>query len=172
MQKDTVRFIAVNAIIAAMYAALTAAIAPLSYGNIQFRFSEILIFLVFYDIRFMPGLILGCFIANFFSTLPMPFLDVIFGTLATTIALVGIRLVCRFVKNRNVARFTVPVIGAVSNGFLVALTLHIALQLPYWLSVIEVAAGEFAVLLVGAFLFIGIEKIPAVRRHLTWNWSR
>lgn len=167
--KKSIRFIAVNAIIAAVYAALTVAVAPLSYGDIQFRFSEILVFLAFYDARFIPGLVLGCFIANLFS--PMLVYDITFGTGATVIALLGIWFVGRTVKNRNVSRFIVPFIGAIANGLLVGLALYLAYQLPYWLTAAQVAIGEFAVLLLGAFIFMGIEKVPVIRRLLYWSWD-
>ena len=168
MKKSTIKLIAVNAILAAMYAALTAAIAPLSYGNLQFRFSEILIFLAFYDIRFIPGLVLGCAIANLFS--PLGLIDVAFGTTATAIAVFGIWAVGKLTKREDPALFAVPFIGAIPNGLLVALSLNLVEGLPYWLSAAEVAVGELAVLLAGAFVFLGIGKIKAVRKILCWEW--
>ena len=72
--------LAVTAVIAAVYAALTYALAPISYNAIQFRVSEALTVLPF----FMPftawGLFVGCIVANFlFGNI----FDVIFGSLAT-----------------------------------------------------------------------------------------
>lgn len=168
MKKSTIKLIAGNAILAALYAALTVAISPISYGNIQFRLSEILIFLAFYDVRFIPGLILGCSIANLFS--PLGLIDVLFGTLATTLAVLGIFATGKLTKRSDAALFSVPVVGAIPNGLLVALSLHLAEGLPYWLSAIEVAAGEFAVLVAGALVFLAIGKIKAVRKILCWEW--
>ena len=163
-----IKLIAVNAVLAAIYAALTVAIAPLSYGNLQFRFSEILLFLAFYDVRFFPGLIMGCLIANLFS--PMLAYDVPFGTLATVIACILCRLSGKYIKNEKAGLFTVPVWGALANGLLVGLALHLAFELPYWVTAAEVAAGEFAVLLVGAFIFLSITKIPKIRQILSWEF--
>ena len=53
-----------NAIIAALYAALTISLAPLSYGPIQVRVSEFMTLLAFTNRKCMPGLVLGCFLAN------------------------------------------------------------------------------------------------------------
>lgn len=81
--KDT-NFLVRSAVVAALYAVLTL-IAPMpQYGPIQFRFSEILVLLVFYNRKYIPGLVLGCAIANLFS--PMAWFDVIFGTLSSYIA--------------------------------------------------------------------------------------
>lgn len=81
--KDT-NFLVRSAVVAALYAVLTLIVPMPQYGPIQFRFSEILVLLVFYDRRYIPGLVLGCAIANLFS--PMAWFDVIFGTLSSYIA--------------------------------------------------------------------------------------
>lgn len=77
-------FLVKSAVVAALYAVLTMMLPVASYGPIQFRFSEILVLLVFYNKRFIPGLVLGCAIANLFS--PMVLFDVVFGTLSSYIA--------------------------------------------------------------------------------------
>ena len=60
MRKQSVRAIAMQAIVAALYVVLTWAVAPLSFGAVQFRFSEIMILLVFIDKRYGPAMILAC----------------------------------------------------------------------------------------------------------------
>ncbi|EEI83675.1 hypothetical protein HMPREF0077_0236 [Anaerococcus tetradius ATCC 35098] len=77
-------FLVKSALVAALYAVLTLLLPMASYGPIQLRFSEIMVLLVFYNKRFIPGLVLGCAIANMFS--PMLAFDVIFGTLSSLIA--------------------------------------------------------------------------------------
>lgn len=81
---DDTNFLVKSAAVAALYAVLTLLLPVASYGPIQFRFSEILVLLVFYNKRFIPGLVLGCAIANLFS--PMMMFDVVFGTLSSFIA--------------------------------------------------------------------------------------
>ena len=83
-KKRDVKVVAINAMIACVYAVLTILCSGLSYGAIQLRFSEIFIFLAFYNKKYIPGLIIGCFLANIPS--PLGFADIIFGTLATTLA--------------------------------------------------------------------------------------
>lgn len=81
--KDT-NFLVKSAVVASIYAVLTLILPMLSYGPIQLRLSEIMVLLVFYNKRFIPGLVLGCMIANLAS--PIAFFDVIFGSLASYIA--------------------------------------------------------------------------------------
>lgn len=85
--KDT-SFIVKSAMMAALYAVLTLLVPEASFGPLQLRFSEILVLLVFYDKNYIPGLLLGCLIANCFS--PMALYDVPFGTLASYLAFKGI----------------------------------------------------------------------------------
>ena len=77
------------AVTAAMYIAVTLAIAPLSFGAVQFRLSEILTLLCFYKKDYCYALILGCAISNLFS--PLGMLDMIFGVMSTIFSVVGIR---------------------------------------------------------------------------------
>ena len=80
-----VRFITLSATIASLYVVLTlvSAIFGLSSGAIQIRISESLCVLTFFTPAAVPGLTIGCFLANLITS-GEP-LDLIFGTLATFI---------------------------------------------------------------------------------------
>ena len=80
----TVRKMATAAVIAAVYAALSMALAPISYGPIQFRISEVLCILPFFLPFSTWGLVIGCLVANLISAYGP--LDIIFGSLATLLA--------------------------------------------------------------------------------------
>lgn len=88
-----VRFLALGAVIAALYAVLTyvAAAVNLAYGPVQFRFSEALTVLPVFTPAAIPGLTLGCVIANLGS--PLGVVDWIFGPLATLLAALATYLV-------------------------------------------------------------------------------
>ena len=72
MKKITSRQIALNGLVAGLYAAVTILTASFAYGNIQFRIAEALCPLVALEPSLTIGLTLGCLIANLFSTLPLP----------------------------------------------------------------------------------------------------
>ena len=69
------------AMVGAVYAALTMMLAPISYGNVQFRVSEALCVLPFFLPETAVGLCLGCALANTISAAGG--LDIVFGSLAT-----------------------------------------------------------------------------------------
>lgn len=157
MEKNNVKFIAFNAIIAAVYAVLTLAISPIAYGAVQLRVSEIMVFLAFYNKKYIPGLVLGCFIANLFS--PLGIWDVCFGTVATIFTLLAMSAF----KNRYLAAF----LGGVFNGLIVGVELTLLFkELPLFLNIFYVFAGEFAVLLIGAIIFKMLEKNKVLMERL------
>lgn len=85
-KKNKVRFLALSAVIAALYTVLTyiAVAMNLAYGPFQFRFSEALTVLPAFTPAAIPGLTIGCFLSNLAS--PLGIVDWVFGTLATLLA--------------------------------------------------------------------------------------
>lgn len=73
-----------QAVLAALYVVMTLSIGDLSFGPVQFRYSEILNLLAFYNPINALGITIGVFVSNFWSTLGV--IDIIFGTLHTAIS--------------------------------------------------------------------------------------
>ncbi|MGL5868937.1 QueT transporter family protein [Clostridium chrysemydis] len=127
------------ALVAALYVVLTIAIAPISYGPIQVRFSEVLILLAFYDKRYVYSLTIGCIIANLLS--PLGIVDVIVGSLGTYISAVAISKT----KSLLLATFW-PTIFCIP----VVLLLHLIVGLPFFIYLFGFMVGEFiSVTLIG-----------------------
>ena len=84
-----------GAVIAALYVALTllASVMGLSSGSIQVRFSEALTILPCFLPAAVPGLAVGCLLANLLTGCAL--WDVVFGTLATLLGAIGTRLLRR-----------------------------------------------------------------------------
>lgn len=155
--KNTIKLVKM-ALVVAIYVAVTGVLAPISFGSIQFRLSEVMILLVFVDSAYVLPLTLGCVISNYlFST--MGILDVVCGSLATYITLI---LICKTKSlmmkkdqsNKLQVLFISSIWASVVNGIIVGGELYYALQLPFVLSAVQVAAGEFGVVsIVGVALF-------------------
>ena len=87
MKNSKITFLVQAAAIAAIYVVLTVAFAPISFGEVQIRFAEALTILPFFTPAAVPGLFVGCLIANILGGAILP--DIIFGSLATLIGAVG-----------------------------------------------------------------------------------
>lgn len=105
--KKKINFIITGALIAAVYAGLTylSNVFGLAYGPIQLRVSEVLTLLPVFTPAAIPGLTIGCFIANIGS---FNMLDMIFGSFATLIAAVVTYLL------RNIEFKKVPLLSMIS----------------------------------------------------------
>ncbi len=118
-RKQTV-FIVKSAVIAALYAVMTVIISPLSYGTVQCRVSEALIMLCAFTPAAIPGLTVGCLLANIFSFNPI---DMVCGTAATLLsAICAYKL--RKVKLGGISWLT-PLPAVVFNTVIVGLELSI-----------------------------------------------
>lgn len=125
------------AVIAAAYAALTLLLAPISFGPMQVRASEALIVLAYFTPAAVPGLTVGCFISNCAGAAlgtSLGIMDVVVGTSATFIS----ALMAARIKNK----WLVPLPSVAINAFLVAWTLNVMLNVPYWFSVLWVGLGQ------------------------------
>jgi len=86
MSKSTV-YLTQAAVIAAAYVVLTLPFAQIAFGGpIQFRLAEALAVLAVLTPAAIPGLFLGCLLANWFNPQSLGLIDIIFGSLATLIA--------------------------------------------------------------------------------------
>ncbi len=112
------------AVVGALYAVLTMVLAPISYGALQFRVSEVLCILPFFIPSTAWGLFVGCIVANLMSTAGI--LDVVFGSLATLITCLCIAQ-CGKMGNTLKARLIACFMPVVWNGLIVGATLTIAL---------------------------------------------
>lgn len=157
-----VKFIARTAIIAALYALLTMFLVPLSYGPLQFRIAESLTLMPILFVEAIPGLAIGCFIANIFS--PFGWYDMVFGTLTTLIA----ALLTRFIATRKklFSKHTelMPVVAGFPPIFLNALVLPFlwfifAGDEGYFFNMWTILATQAAVIyIIGLPLYYGIKK--------------
>lgn len=154
--KISTRNLITAAVVGALYAVLTMVLAPISYGALQFRVSEVLCILLF----FMPftawGLFAGCIVANLMSTAGV--LDVVFGSLATLITCLCIAW-CGKKGNTLKARLLACLMPVVWNGLIVGATLTIALAglnpLTHF-GAFLVFAGEVALGELGVMYLIGL----------------
>ena len=150
-----VRFLAITAIIAALYIAVTMLIAPFGFTQVQFRVSEMFNHLVAFNPRFAVGVVLGVFVSNMFS--PLGMYDLVFGVAHSIITLGLFIVICKYVKN-IIARLVINTFLFTFTMFIIAYELNLALELPFLWTWLTVAAGEFAVLAVGAPIMYQLNK--------------
>ena len=158
------------ALIAAIYAAISLALAPITYGPMQARVSEALTLLPIFTPDAILGVTLGCFLTNLVGVFTganiLGVLDIVFGTTATLCA-----AVCTH-KLAKVRTAGLPLAAAIPPVLVNAIVIGAELTWligPHTLSMFLVQAAWVAVGQIVSCCFIGIplmriiEKTPALK---------
>ena len=115
LKPQNTRALARGAIIAALYTALTVLLAPLSYGEVQVRFSEAFTLLPILMPEAVPALMVGCLLSNILGGCTI--FDIVFGSLATLLA----ALCTRRLRDKFWLAALMPVLF---NGVIVGAVVH------------------------------------------------
>ena len=131
-----IRFIVHAALIAAIYTAVSLVFAPVSAGPVQLRVSEALCVLPYFTPAAIPGLFIGCIIANSFVS-GMIWADIVFGSLATLCAAILSYLLRKF-------KWLVPLPAVILNALVVPFVLKFGYGFDdaLWFMMITVGLGQ------------------------------
>ena len=161
MRNKKVLFITQAAIIAAIYVVLTVFIAAfnLASGSIQVRISEALCVLPYFTPAAIPGVTIGCLIANLVTGASI--FDIVFGSLATLLGALA-----TYLLRRNKRLCTLPPV--IPNALIIPPILIFAYKIPAvtwkglditWIfTTVTVALGEvISVCILGSILIKVLE---------------
>ncbi len=169
IEKLTARDMTDIALVAAIYVALTLTppLNAISFGAIQFRLSEMLNFLAFYNRKYIIGVTIGCMISNLIG---FGIVDLFVGGLSTLVFVtLGVMLFERYQKDYLLG-------GLVNKAFLyfslffsasmftIALELKVLYDLPFFATWLTTAGGELLSLLIGAVIIDKLSKHIDLKR--------
>ncbi len=158
--KYSTKYLVQAALIAALYATLTLLLSPIGYGPIQFRISEVLTLLPVISSASIPGLFIGCILANWLGGFGLA--DIIFGSLATLLAAISTYLLRR-------TRFLYPLPPAIFNGVIVGSYIYLLYDKTYPIALTMLFIGGAEAVICYGFglpLISFIRKSPGLRRSL------
>lgn len=151
------RFLCRGALVAALYVVLTwlCALVGLDKSVIQLRLSEALCVLPAFTGAAVPGLFVGCLLANLLTGSALP--DVVFGSLATLIGALGAYLLRR-------RKWLVPLPTVLANALIIPFVLRFAYgaegTIPYFM--LTVGAGEvISAYICGMLLYAALSRQKA-----------
>ncbi|MBR4576715.1 MAG: QueT transporter family protein [Clostridia bacterium] len=162
MKNSPVKTVAYGGVIAALYVVLTLLINAMGLANgaIQVRISEALTILPVFTAAAVPGVTLGCVLANVLTGCAL--WDVVFGSLATLLGALGTRML----RNWPLLAWIPPVI---SNMIIVPVVLQKVYGVPetFWYLMLTVGAGEvISCGVLGLLLYFALKRIPNLDRIL------
>ena len=167
MRKKSTTYIVQSAIIATLYICLTLLQNFLLPGTasmaVQFRVSEVLTVLALFTPSAISGLTIGCLLANLITMSALGPYDMIFGTLASFIA------VALMYKTRNVRLFSLPVLSALMpaliNGILVGLEIEIFfIEGPFHFESFLLQGGLVALGELGVLFILGLPLAKLIEK--------
>ena len=148
----TTRRLVRGAVVAALYTALTLALAPIAFGPLQLRVSEALCILPILLPETIPGLFIGCLLSNLLAG--QPWQDVVFGPLATLLA----GILTYLLRKKPLLAALPPVLV---NAVVIGIVLSWTLNLPLLLTMGEIALGQTAACYaLGIPLLLLIKRLP------------
>lgn len=153
MKNQKILFMTQAAMIAAVYVVLTVSLSPISFSGMQIRISEALTILPAFTPAAIPGLFIGCLLANTFAGAVLP--DIILGSIATLIGAVFTYLL------RNQNKLLIPLPPIISNMILIPLLLRYAYGVPLPIPVLMLSVGIGEILscgVLGLALYFALYK--------------
>ena len=161
MKNNKALFITQSAVIAAIYVVLTwfASMLGLSSNVIQVRFSEALTILPYFSPYAIPGLFVGCIIANM-MTPGVVIWDIIFGSMATLIGAVGTYLL------RNKPKWLAPLPPILANTLIIPFVLVYAYGVPDGLPFLMLTVGIGEVISCGLLGLMLMKCLEKYKNHI------
>ena len=159
MKNKKALFITQGAVIAAIYVVLVVVFNYWSFGPIQFRIAEVLTILPYFTSAAIPGLFIGCIIANVMGGAVI--WDIVFGSIATLIGAIG-----TYMLRKN--KWLAPLPPVIANTLIVPFVLKYAYGAEELvpLLMVSIGASELVVCgVLGMLLLFALNKY----RHIIFN---
>ena len=159
MKNKKALFITQGAVIAAIYVVLVVVFNYWSFGPIQFRIAEVLTILPYFTPAAIPGLFIGCIVANVMGGAVI--WDIVFGSIATLIGAIG-----TYMLRKN--KWLAPLPPVIANTLIVPFVLKYAYGAEELvpLLMVSIGASELVVCgVLGMLLLFALNKY----RHIIFN---
>ena len=159
MKNKKALFITQGAVIAAIYVVLVVVFNYWSFGPIQFRIAEVLTILPYFTPAAIPGLFIGCIIANVMGGAVI--WDIVFGSIATLIGAIG-----TYMLRKN--KWLAPLPPVIANTLIVPFVLKYAYGAEELVPLLMVSIGASELVacgVLGMLLLFALNKY----RHIIFN---
>jgi uncharacterized membrane protein len=161
-----IRYLTKASLIAAIYIVLVllqllpVPLASLTFGPIQLRLAEGLALLPLVESAAVPGLFVGCLLANLLLAPYSGFglIDIIGGSLVTLLA--------AYLTSKMKTKFTAMLPPVILNGLIVSIWVSYFTKIPYVYTVLGIGGGELAsVVLFGSLILYVYEKATSFKEY-------
>ncbi len=161
-----IRYLTKASLIAAIYIVLVLLqvmpfpLVGLTFGPIQLRIAEGLALLPLVEAAAVPGVFVGCLIANLLIAPYSGFglVDIIGGSLVTLLA--------AYLTSKMKNKITGILPPVILNGLIVSIWVSFFTKIPYWVTVLGIGGGELAsVAIFGSIILYVYEKSTNLKEY-------
>lgn len=153
-----IKYLTKASLIAAIYIVLVLIqmlpfpIMNLTFGPIQFRIAEGLALLPLLEVAAVPGVFVGCLLANILLVPYSGFglIDIIGGSLVTLIA--------AYLTSKMKSKITGILFPVILNGFIVSIWVSYFTKVPYFITVMGIGGGELLSVAVFGSIILSVYK--------------
>lgn len=151
-----------NAIIGALYFAVTMLIAPFGFGAIQLRLSEMLNHLAVFNKKYAVGVTAGVVLTNLVLS-PFGIYDWVLGVGHTVVSFAVFFLLTKYVQSPVKKMMINTVVFSIFSFMIALMLLLIGAEEVFWLTYLFVFSGQFLT------MGIGIPVVQALDKKINFH---
>ena len=146
-----------NAIIGALYTGITLLIAPLGFGAVQFRLSEVLNHLAVFNKKYAIGVSAGVILTNLILS-PFGVYDWVLGVGHTLLSFLVFFILTKYVKSPVKKMIINTIVFSVLSFMIAIMLILIGAEEVFWFTYLTVFLGQFITMGLGIPLMLYLDK--------------
>lgn len=154
-----------NAIVGALYVVITLVIAPLGFGAIQIRLSEMLNHLVTFDKKYAYGIGIGVIIANVILS-PFGVYDWVLGGGHTIVSFIVVIFLTRNMTSIKKKMIINTIVFSIFTFMIAFLLLIIGAEKVFWITYLSLIISQFVTMAIGIPLMLYLDSKINFRQQM------
>lgn len=146
-----------NAIIGALYTGITLLIAPMGFGAVQFRLSEVLNHLAVFNKKYAIGVSVGVVLTNLILS-PFGIYDWVLGVGHTLLSFLVFFILTKYVKSPVKKMIINTIVFSVLSFMIAIMLILIGAEEVFWFTYLTVFLGQFITMGLGIPLMLYLDK--------------
>ena len=147
----------INAVIGALYTGITIMVAPVAFGAVQFRLSEMLNHLAVFNKKYAYGVTAGVILTNLILS-PFGVYDWVLGVGHTILSFIIFFVLTKRVQSPVKKMVINTIVFSVMSFMIALMLLLIGAVEVFWINYLTVFLGQFVTMMVGIPIVMALDK--------------
>ena len=147
----------INAIIGALYTGITIMVAPVAFGAVQFRLSEMLNHLAVFNKKYAYGVTAGVILTNLILS-PFGVYDWVLGVGHTILSFIIFFVLTKRVQSPVKKMVINTIVFSVMSFMIALMLLLIGAVEVFWINYLTVFLGQFVTMMIGIPVVMALDK--------------